>query len=213
MKKFAIAASLALVVASAMAGPIPNAKTSGWFGTAGTDLVMGGYNITGTGYISDNSADPADASFVRMGNNVGFAWEANPTGTDLTFKVGTDNVLAASGAMSVGGAFTASTSVTTGGVTCGAATITSGQSPYTLLATDCVVFCNATGGAITITTGSAASNFSGRVVHVKKTDGSINACTFDPNASETVDGSTTHVNATQYDSFSYTSDGTNWFII
>lgn len=166
-----------------------------------------------TPVIISGAADTADAGFLRMGNNEGFAWENSTPGTDITCKVDASNVFACSGAMSAGSTFTASTSVTTGGLTVGAVTITSADSTYTLPAAISVIFCNATGGTTTITTGSAASNFTGRIIQIKKTDSGSNSCTFDPNGSETVDGSATHTNTIQYQSFTYVSDGTNWFII
>jgi hypothetical protein len=106
--------------------------------------------------------------------------------------------------------FTGTTTVQ--GLTTGVVSITVTDSTYTVPATVSYIFCDASGGAVTITTGSAASNFTGRVLKIKKTDSSANSCTFDPNGAATVDGSTTQTNTVQYQAFEFTSDGSNWFI-
>jgi hypothetical protein len=72
--------------------------------------------------------------------------------------------------------------------------------------------CDATSGAITADLPAAASH-SGRVVTVKKTDASGNAVTLDGNSSETIDGATTKVLASQYDCASIVSDGTEWHLL
>lgn len=69
-----------------------------------------------------------------------------------------------------------------------------------------------TGGAVTITLPAAALH-SGRVVNVKRMDGSANTLTVDGNAAETIDGSATLLIPTQYESFTLLSDGTGWIII
>lgn len=83
---------------------------------------------------------------------------------------------------------------------------------YTLVAGDHIILCDATAGAVTLT-GPAAASHAGRIYQVKKIDASANSCTFDPNGAETVDGAATKTNTTQYQSFTFTSNGTNWFIL
>jgi hypothetical protein len=83
---------------------------------------------------------------------------------------------------------------------------------YTLTDDDYTVTCDSSGGAFTITL-PAASGRTGRVYNIKKTDSSANAVTVDGNASETIDGATTVVITTQYDSLQIQSDGSNWHII
>ena len=82
---------------------------------------------------------------------------------------------------------------------------------YTALTTDCFITCDASGGAFTVTL-PAVSTVTGQIYHIKKTDSSANAVTTDGNASETIDGATTQVNSTQYNSISIVSDGSNWHI-
>ena len=74
------------------------------------------------------------------------------------------------------------------------------------------VFVDATSGALTVTLPSASSAV-GRYFNVKKIDSTSNAVTVDADGSETIDGSTTASLASQYDSLSIVSDGTEWFII
>jgi hypothetical protein len=82
---------------------------------------------------------------------------------------------------------------------------------YTATTSDGTIECDATSGAITIT-GFAGSGNAGKIIIVKKTDSSGNAVTFDPNASETVDGATTHVLSAQYATGIYqvNAAGTAW---
>lgn len=72
-----------------------------------------------------------------------------------------------------------------------------------------VVLCDATSGAITVNLGAAATY---QDITVKKIDSSANACTVDPNSSETIDGGSTAVISVQYASISLASNGSNWFI-
>ncbi len=83
---------------------------------------------------------------------------------------------------------------------------------YTAAITDYVITCDANGGAFTVTL-PAASGVTGKIYHIKKTDSSGNAVTVDGNASETIDGDTTKVISTQYDSMEIICDGSNWHII
>lgn len=82
----------------------------------------------------------------------------------------------------------------------------------TLTASNEVVYCDATSGAITVTLPAAASN-SGRRYYIKKIDVSANAVTIDGNGSETIDETTTKVLASQYDSATIHTDGTEWWVL
>lgn len=72
--------------------------------------------------------------------------------------------------------------------------------------------CDATGGAVTVNLPATATAGAGRIYNVKKIDSSVNACTLDGNASETIDGSTTVAISVQYQSLTVVSTGTAWFI-
>jgi len=71
---------------------------------------------------------------------------------------------------------------------------------------------DATSAAFTVTLPAATSN-SGRVYVIKKIDSSANVVTVDGNASETIDGATTHALSSQYDFVRIQCDGSNWHII
>jgi Head domain of trimeric autotransporter adhesin len=83
---------------------------------------------------------------------------------------------------------------------------------YTATASDYTIVCNNTSGAITITL-PAASTAAGRVYVVKKISAVFNNVTIDANASETIDGVTTRVLSSQYESVMIQCDGTSWYII
>ena len=77
---------------------------------------------------------------------------------------------------------------------------------------DNTVFADATSGAITVNL-RAATNMTGKVYTIKKTDASANAVTVDPNGTETVDGAATYALTVQYQSVTIACDGTNWYIL
>lgn len=97
---------------------------------------------------------------------------------------------------------------TLNGVILGIATKTAN---YTLVSTDNTILADATSGDITMTLPAAASH-SGRVYTVKKINASNNVI-IDANSSETIDGTTTKTLSGQWDSLTFQSNGTNWFII
>lgn len=86
---------------------------------------------------------------------------------------------------------------------------------YTAEWSDTVLLVNATGGNITVTlpdsgTVSSTKDEMGKIFHVKKVDASANTVTIDGFSTQTIDGATTKVLTTQYDSISIVSDGSNW---
>lgn len=89
-------------------------------------------------------------------------------------------------------------------------TITSADSPYTVVSTDYTILCNAVSGNITVNLPAAAT--SSRELTIKKIDASGNSVTIDGNASETIDGSTTKATTTQYFAWEIQSDLSNWYI-
>jgi hypothetical protein len=102
------------------------------------------------------------------------------------------------GAVTIAGAFGTSVTAVSGATT--------------LDATHHVVTCDASGSAFAVTL-PAANGIAGRMYHIKKIDSSGNTVTVDANASETIDGDTTKVIATQYDSMMIVCDGSNWHIV
>ena len=87
----------------------------------------------------------------------------------------------------------------------------------TLDGTHSTLLANATGN-ITITLPTAASSYNstddiGRIYRIKKIDADADTVTIDGNGSETIDGGTTAVLTTQYESIDIQSDGSNWHIL
>lgn len=79
-------------------------------------------------------------------------------------------------------------------------------------ATDYLILCDATAGAITVNLPAAASS-AGRVLVVKKIDASVNVVTLDGSGAETIDGAATKTLLTQYAVLNIQCDGANWWII
>lgn len=86
------------------------------------------------------------------------------------------------------------------------------DSPYTALATDWVVLCDCTAGAITINLMTAVG-IEGREITIKKIDSSSNYVTIDPAGAETVEGETTGEVQQEGESWTLVSDGANWRIV
>jgi hypothetical protein len=72
------------------------------------------------------------------------------------------------------------------------------------------VFCDASGGAFTVTLPPVGADTQ---IVLHKTDSSGNSVTVDPNGSETINGDTTDELSAQYESIELISDGNEWFII
>lgn len=83
-------------------------------------------------------------------------------------------------------------------------------SNYTVLATDHMIFANASGGNIAITL-PTASGIIGRQYIIKRVDGSANNVIIDPNASETIEGAS-NKSLTDQCSVVIVSDNNNWWI-
>lgn len=82
----------------------------------------------------------------------------------------------------------------------------------TLTASQTVILCDASTGAITVTLPAASAN-GGRRYFIKKIDSSAAAVTIDGNASETIDGDLTVVVRLRYRTVLIVCDGSNWHIL
>jgi len=81
----------------------------------------------------------------------------------------------------------------------------------TVASTDDTVLCNATDDNVfTDMSAVSAIGNTGKRLTFKKIDSGSNSCTIDPLGSQTIDGLTTVVLATQYEDVTISSDGTNW---
>ena len=86
------------------------------------------------------------------------------------------------------------------------------DSPYTVPGWGYRVDVAATGGAVTVVLPTAVG-YDGALIEVRKTDSSANAVTVDGSAAQTINGAATLVIYSQYDSYSFRSDGTNVVIV
>jgi len=89
--------------------------------------------------------------------------------------------------------------------------VNSGASPYTVLASDNIILVTTGGGGVTITLPTAGSA-SGRIYQIKKVDSGAGTLTVSGNGSN-IDGASTITTATQYQSFTVVSDGTQWWAV
>jgi len=154
-------------------------------------------------------------SGLSVGQQV-FASETVPGGVQTTSPT-----LAGRWIIPVGNATSASTLTVNGAGSSTAVKITSEADPFvyasvvsvssntTLTTGNTVVLVDSSGGAATITLPAPVS---GKIVHIKKIDSSVNAVTISP-PSGTIDGAASESLLTQYDSLSIVSDGTNFFLI
>ncbi len=83
---------------------------------------------------------------------------------------------------------------------------------YTVAAGDHVVRADATSGLRTITLPAAASH-SGRIIHIKKVDSSVNAVRIDGNLSELVEDATTQDLLLQGENLMLQCNGTGWDVL
>ncbi len=83
---------------------------------------------------------------------------------------------------------------------------------YTLTATDSVILADATTAAFQVTLPTAVG-ITGRQYTIKKIDSTANIVTVDGNGSQTIDGATTKILASQWAFIVVVSDGANWVIV
>ena len=83
---------------------------------------------------------------------------------------------------------------------------------YTAVISDDYLIIDATAGAYTVTLYSAAIS-KGKELVIKKKDSSVNAVTINTVSSQNIDGGTSYVINTQYNSVTLVSDGTQFWII
>jgi hypothetical protein len=108
----------------------------------------------------------------------------------------------------------ATESMKMGGIIRGYASIDDTDSPYTATTSQSIIGCDSSSGAITINLPAAASATAGFCFKVKDEAGSAgtNNITLDPNGSETIDGETTVVMNSNFQSITIYTNGSNWFI-
>lgn len=90
-------------------------------------------------------------------------------------------------------------------------TVVNPVSPYTASNGDIIIW-DATSGNKVLNLPAAATSVNYRI-DIKKTDSSVNTLTVDPNGAELIEGGTTAVLTTQYESISIVCDGTEWWVL
>lgn len=161
---------------------------------------------SGANGVWDRATDfDADA---EVKSNLVFGVEEGSIEADTVWELTTNNPIIIGGGS---GTVLAFNRIGGPGVRFGLKTLINTDSPYTALATDFVLLCNAAAGAITINLPPAA-NHAGRVYIVKKTD-ATNFVTIDPNAAETIEGATTTALSRQDAFMIIVCDGSNWRVI
>ncbi len=100
----------------------------------------------------------------------------------------------------------------TGGIATYAATSSSATS-VTLTSTQTTYLADASGGAITLTLPAPSAAIAGKTFTIKKTDSSTATITISPNAAETIDGASSEILRTQYQTIQLTTNGTDWFVL
>ena len=189
-------------------------KIAEYFGLWIRDAVSGS-NVDGkTGvYIEDLMTgttsigiqiDGADTYALWLG--AGGSFTDAPNG--ITFGLGADvNVYrCGNDLLCTDDALVVSQGISVDAETVTATSATLGVDDYVILVDD-----DTAGSTVTITLPAAASH-AGRVYHIKKLGTTANVV-IDGNASETIDGATTHTLSIQYDSRQIVCDGSNWSII
>ena len=86
------------------------------------------------------------------------------------------------------------------------------STPYAVAADDWFIAVDASAGAVTINL-PAAAGLEGRMLHVKKIDGTANNVIIDGSGTETLDDGLTATIKKQYESVHLICDGTEWWII
>lgn len=87
--------SVSVVTANGFSGSVATATTTPAI-TINNPTALVATISTQSPFYKSAASDPADAGVVRLGNAELIEWEANPTGTDLTLGMDTNNVLSSS---------------------------------------------------------------------------------------------------------------------
>lgn len=158
---------------------------------AGGGLLVSIQNAGGKGILVGSSGNTLDARIAfATGAPITNGADQNPAGGELPFRVKLNGD-------------TKTTGLTTGTVKLPAGT-------YSLAATNHVLLCNASAGAITLNLPAAAI---GRQYVAKKIDDSVNTVTIDPAGSALIDGASTKVLSSEHETARMVCDGTDWFLI
>lgn len=191
--------------------------------TAGTDYVTPAGNVATATALA---ANPADCSANRYGTAI--AANGDLTCGQVSLSAGVTSTLPLANGGTNQTTWTPSdcvrinsggTSLESAGAPCGSGgggsivhTFQALTSNGSISGTHKFVTCDATGGAVAVTL-PAASAVAGADFQIKKIDASANFCTVTRAGSDTIDGATTAVLHTRYETIGVASDGTSaWSI-
>ena len=168
------------------------------FGDASTDTLT----VNGTATFNANSIISTDKKLQFRDTGIYLNSGADGKLTISADGSGTDDI-------TLDGSVTLSDLLTTKGI---AANYTSKTENYTTTGDDVIVGVDTSGGAVTITLGSATVT-AGRIVIIKDVGGSANTnnITIATEGSETIDGAASTSISTNHGVVRLFSDGTNWF--
>ena len=183
------------------------------FFTAQDDIDVERMRINSSGNVGIGTTSPAEklqvAGYVRgdtglcIGADCRTDWP-----TSGAWTVSGSDVYRASGKVGIGTTSPVATLDVSGGIALEVKTITAN---YTATASDYMILCDASSGAVTVTLPDATA-VAGLEINVKKKDASSNACVIQASGSQTIDGSSSVSIPSQYISYSVISDGTVWWI-
>jgi hypothetical protein len=169
-------------------------------------------NILDTRSLNGAAADDTQARFAISGDG-NQAWGSGSAVQDLRIRrsaastLTIDNAASGSANLRVTGDV-----VSQGAIYLKTVSKVFADSPYSVATSDNIIFCNATGGNMTVTLPSAVT-FASRKITVKRTNTTANTVTVGSSAG-TIDGAASYIiPGGTLNSITVVSDGTNWYII
>lgn len=174
--------------------------------TAGTDHFVLRRSGTTLGFgllVNNNISTSAGIEFSKLENGTALSVlgrASNTNGAVASIVAGSDgDVLRRSGSTISFGA------VPTSSIDRTVATVTTSVT----LSAD-INLCSANSSSITVTLPAVST---GKIIRIKKTDSTANTVTIQRGGTSTVDGATSKILYSQYESMTLACDGTNWFIV
>lgn len=179
------------------------------------DLVVKGGDSGGSADAGDIIVEGGDGSGAFAPGDVIIRGGSGGTGTSFITLDSGVVVGSAAGGNQGAGTINASNYYIDGvvGLSSSLKTLSTKTATYTTVLADDAILADSTSSGFTITLGTAAVS-SGKQISVKDSGGNAatNNITVDTEAAETIDGSASVVLTNDYESYTFISDGTNWFI-
>jgi hypothetical protein len=194
-------------------GSVENTALSTWAGSSNITTVGTLTNLSVTNTITGSINGTANKATNMVGGN----------GTTLLGSIGYQSGTDATTMLAPNTTTTKKFLSMTGNGTNGAApvwdtvafttwTLVSKTGTYNIATTDCVILCDTTSAAFTVTLPTAVG-VTGQFYIIKRTSAGTNRLTIATTSSQTIDGITTAIIDEQYVSITVISDGSNWNMI